>query len=141
MSIFEIQILSDGRWKAKDVFEDYVAARESADRIERTRRPEYLRIRRIYMTGSGQIRERTAYTGGMKIRRERAAERKLGPHDAYLHRVADRRTHQSTAGEAAARKTALFSSNSPVYLTLVSLTIFLTGLSALYLVERAFTAY
>jgi len=141
MPIFEIQIMRDGRWKAKDVFEDHEEAYECAERIDRTHQPKQLRIRRIDMTESGNFRERTVYEAGWKIRRERADQKKFTKQDAYLQRVADRRMRQTAAKNAPRYAGALFSSNSPVYLTLMSLTIFLTGLSALYLVERAFTTY
>jgi hypothetical protein len=140
MPIFEIQIVSDGRWKAKDLFDDHEAAYECAERIDRTHQPEQLRIRRIDMTKSGMLRERTVYDGGRKVRREQAAAKKNQEQDAFLQRVADRRI-QRTMAEDAAAKIKLFSSTSPVYLTLVSLSIFLTGLSAMYLVERAFMSY
>jgi len=141
MSIFEIQIVSDGRWKAKDVFDDHEAAYECAERFDRTHQPEQLRIRRIDMTEAGNFRERTVYEGGRKIRREQAAAKKGQEQDAFLKRVADRRVQRTVAENAAGSKNKLFSSTSPVYLTLVSLSIFLTGLSAMYLVEKAFNTY
>ena len=141
MSIFEIQVERDGRWKANDIFEDYDAACECARRIEQRLRPERLRIRRVDLVKSGNIRERTMYNGGQKAQRERAAEKERQEREAYIQRVADRRTRQTVVSNAADNKKILFSSTSPVYLTLVSLSIFLTGLSAIYLVERAFMPY
>ena len=137
MPIFEIQVVSGGRWKAKDAFDDYDAAYEYAVRIERTHRPEQLRIRRIDLSKPGVTRERTVYDGGQKARRAEAADRKRQGQDAFRQRIADRRVRRIMA-ENAARQKKLFSSNSPVYLTLVSLSIGLTGLSAMYLVEKAF---
>ncbi len=138
MSIFEIQVVSDGRWKAKDAFEDYNAAYECAEWIERKHQPEQLRIRRIDLIKSGITRERTMYDGGRKVRRERAASKTRQEQDAYRQRIADRRIRRTRAENDASQKNKLFSSSSPVYLTLVSLSIFLTGLSAIYLVEKAF---
>lgn len=138
MSVFEIQVVSEGRWKAKDVFEDYDAAYASAERFERLHRPEQLRIRRIEIVKPGVIRERTMYDGGRQVRSERAAGKKDQEQEAFRQRIADRRTHRTMRENAPSNKKTLFSSTSPVYLTLVSLTIFLTGLSALYLVEKAF---
>jgi hypothetical protein len=137
MSIFEIQIVSNGRWKSNDAFEDYDAAYECAERIERRHQPEQLRIRRLDITKSGMMRETTIYDGGCKFRRDKAEERRRQEQDALRQRVADRRNRQMTAKNARQHKN-LFSSSSPVYLTLVSLSICLTGLSALYLVEKAF---
>ena len=140
MSIFEIQIVSGGRWKACDAFDDYDEAYECAERIERTRQPEQLRIRRIDHLKPGSTRERTMYDGGQKTRRDGAAERKRQDEDAFRQRVADRRVHRNKLKNAAGRINVLFSGHGPVYLTLVSLSIGLIGLSALYLVERVFTS-
>ena len=141
MSIFEIQVLSNGRWKANDAFEDLDAAYECAERIERMHLPEQLRIRRVDLTKAGATRERTLYDGGQKVRRERIIARKHQEQDALRQRIADRRIRRNMAKNAACHKKALFSSNHPVYLTLVSLTIFLTGLSAVFLVERAILSF
>ena len=138
MSIFEIQVVSDGRWMANDAFEDYDAAYECAVRIERKHQPEQLRIRRIDLIRPGTTREKTMYDGGRKVRRERAADKTSQEQNAYRRRIANRRVRRTTAENAANQKKKLFSSSSPVYLTLVSLTICLTGLSAIYLVEKAF---
>ena len=140
MSIFEIQIVSDGRWKVSHAFEDFDAAYECADRIERKELPEQLRIRRVDMIRPGIMRERTMYDGGQKVRREKSAERKAEEQEAFRRRIADRRIQRNLLETAGKTRKPLFSSNSPLYLTLVSLTIGLTGLSALYLVERAFTS-
>ncbi len=137
MSIFEIQVVSDGRWKASDAFADFDEAYERAEWVERKRQPEQLRIRRIDITKSGIMRERTMYDGGQQARRERAADSKRQERDAFRQRIAARRIRRTMAENAANQK-KLFSSNSPVYLTLVSLSIGLTGLSAIYLVEKAF---
>ena len=75
MSIFEIQVVRDGRWIASDAFENYEAAYECAARIEQNQRPEPLRIRRIDLMTTGTMRERTMYDGGQKPRREMAVER------------------------------------------------------------------
>ena len=139
MPIFEIQVMSGGRWKARDAFDDQDAAYEYAARIERTHHPEQLRIRRTDLSKSGSPRERTVYEGGRKAQRTKAAERKREEQDAFRQRIADRRIRR-IAAENAARKNRVFSSNSPVYLTLVSLCIGLTGLSAMYLVEKVFTS-
>ena len=139
MPIFEIQVMSGGRWKAQDAFDDYDAAYEYADRIERMHQPDQLRIRRIDQTKPGGTRERTMYDGGKKAHRAKAADRKRQGQEAFRQRIADRRVRRTTA-ENAAHPKKLFSSNSPVYLTLVSLSIGLTGLSAMYLVEKAFTS-
>jgi hypothetical protein len=76
------------------------------------------------------------YVGGQKARQEKVAERKNEDQDAYRQRIADRRVQRTVA----VKKIKVFSSSSPVYLTLMSLTIGLTGLSAMYLVERVFTS-
>ena len=73
-----------------------------------------------------------------KVERDRVAEREREEVEAFRQRVADRRVRQNAEKNAGRRK-PLFSSDNPIYLTLVSLTIGLTGLSALYLVERAFS--
>ena len=138
MSIYEVQTVSGGRWMSNDVFDDVDAAYEYAERIERMRRPEQLRIRQVDAIRPGFTRERTVYDGGRKVERERAAGREREEQEAYRQRVADRRARQNAEKHAGRRK-PLFSSNDPIYLTLVSLTIGLTGLSALYLVERAFS--
>ena len=138
MSIFEIQVVSEGRWKANDAFEDYDAAYECAERIERKHQPERLRIRRIDLIKPDIIRERTMYDGGQKVRRERAIKKKSQEQDAFRQRIADRRVRRTMVKNAASQKYKLLSSSSPVYLTVVSLSIFLTGLSAIYLVEKAF---
>ena len=140
MPIFEVQVVSDGRWKADDAFEDYDAAYECAERIERTRQPDRLRIRRIDLIKPGIARERTMYDGGQTVHRQKSAERQHREQAAFRQRIADRRIRRTMAKNAASRNKKLFSSNSPVYLTLVSLTICLTGLSAMYLVEKAFTS-
>ena len=138
MSVFEIQVVSDGRWKAKDVFEDYDAAYVSAERFERLHRPEQLRIRRIDFVRPDFTRERTMYDGGLQVRSERVAGRKHQEQEAFRQRVADRRIRQTILVNAPRNKKPLFSNTNPVYLTLVSLSICLTGLSALYWVEKAF---
>ena len=140
MSIFEIQIERNGRWMADDAFEDIDAAYECAAWIERKRKPEQLRIRRLDMIRPGFTRERTVYDGGQKVHRQKAAEKDRQEQDAMRQRVADRRIRRAQAEGAARQKISLFSSNSPVYLTLVSLSIGLTGLSAMYLVEKVFTS-
>ena len=141
MSIFEIQVVRDGRWIASDAFENYEAAYECAARIEQNQRPEPLRIRRIDLMTTGTMRERTMYDGGQKPRREMAVERQRQEQDALRKHIADRHIRRIRAKNAAGHKNACFSSNHPVYLTLVSLSIFLTGLSAMYLVDRAFMYY
>jgi hypothetical protein len=138
MSIFEVQIVSEGRWKSIEAFVDYEAAYECAERIDRKQLTEQLRVCAVDMDRNGGIREQVLYEAGLKARRDRATEKKRLEQDAYRQRIIDRRVHRVTAEDAARQKKMLFSSNSPVYLTLVSLTIGLTGLSALYLVEKAF---
>ena len=138
MSIFEIQIVSEGRWKAIDAFEDYGDAYESAEWIERKQLPKQLRICQLETTRSGATREKTIYEGGQKVRSERAAAQKRRDQEAFMDRIAARRENRVMAEAAASQRKKLFSSNSPVYLTLVTLTIGLTGLSAMYLVEKAF---
>ena len=141
MSIFEIQIMSDGRWMADDAFEDYDSAYKSAERIERRRQPDQLRIRRIDLVRPGITRERTMYDGGQKVRRERASERTREGRDAFRQRIADRRVSRTMAENAARQKNGQLSRTGPVYLTVVSLSLFLTGLSAIYFVEKAFSSY
>jgi hypothetical protein len=136
MPMFELQILSDDRWKASGVFDNFDEARERAQWIERKRLPEQIRILSIEFLESGSSREKTMYVGGQKARQEKVAERKNEDQDAYRQRIADRRVQRTVA----VKKIKVFSSSSPVYLTLMSLTIGLTGLSAMYLVERVFTS-
>jgi hypothetical protein len=136
MPMFELQILSDDRWKASGVFDNFDGARERAQWIERKRLPEQIRILSIEFLESGSSREKTMYVGGQKARQEKVAERKNEDQDAYRQRIADRRVQRTVA----VKKIKVFSSSSPVYLTLMSLTIGLTGLSAMYLVERVFTS-
>lgn len=138
MSIYEVQIMSGGRWMSNNVLDDIDSAYEYAERIERMRRPDQLRIRQFDAIRPGFTRERTVYEGGRKVERDRTAEREREELVAFQQRVADRRGRQN-AGRNEGRRKPLFSSNSPIYLTLVSLTIGLTGLSALYLVEKAFS--
>ena len=140
MSMFEIQITSDDRWKATGVFEDFEAAYESAERIERMRGPDRLRILRIDVTSQGVPREKTVHEGGVEVRGRLAAERKHVDQEAFRQRIEDRRVQRTAAQNPTRQPKQLFSSNSPVYLTLVSLSIGLTGLSAMYLVEKAFTS-
>lgn len=138
MSIFEVQIISEGRWKSTEAFVDYESAYECAERIDRKLRTEQLRVCSVDMERNGGIREQVLYEGGLKVRRAKANQYKQVEQDAYRQRIVDRRKQRTMAEDAARRKKMLFSSNSPIYLTLVSLTIGLTGLSALYLVEKAF---
>ena len=123
MPIFEVQIANDGRWITNDAFDDMDAAYEYAERIQRMRQPEELRIRRLDQTKSGLPREKTVYQGGSKVRREQAVDRKLHDQDAYRQRISDRRVQRIMAENAASQKRKWFSSTSPVYLTLVGLCI------------------
>lgn len=140
MSIFEVQIVSEGRWKSTEAFVDYESAYKCAERIDRKQQTEQLRVCCVDMERNGGIREQVLYEGGLKARSKKAAEKKRLEQETYRQRIVDRRIHRTMAEDAAKQKRLLFSSNSPVYLTLVSLTIGLTGLSALYLVEKVFTS-
>ena len=81
------------------------------------------------------------FDGGHKPRREMAVERQRQEQDALRKRIADRPIRRTRAKNAGVHKYTCFSSNHPVYLAIVFLSIFLTGLSAMYLVERTFLYY